>query len=666
MLTSADGIHFERPSLGLVEAEGHRYNNILLRGYVGHNFCVFLDSQAPPEQRFKAVGGSSKNNLHGFSSADGLQWMPVCEARWIFPAPSTRSTPCGTHTRAAIASSVAIWTKPRARYPRHQAAHPTTSSTGAPIPHRYADGVPLEHFYTNATVPCPGAEHILLSFPMRFVPELRKDIAGWTTRRAAYLTVFMTSRNGTDWDRTFMSWLRPGPDRRNWTHRNQTLLGIVATAPDEWSLYASSHYGWSSNCLQRLTYAPGVSPHLTPAIVAANAHEAATRWCTLHLNYATSAVGSIRVEVLNAEGAAIEGFALEDAEPLYGDALDAPWPTDFSALQGQIVRLRFVSGRRPVLYSFDLSYDLDLPPHIRHPARLAALFPLQSALYGNWQTAYRQLQHMDADLLPVGGDLTRDGSIHDFELAKAKEEFDALPYPYYAIPGNMDTGNKPTAIPGATGRDDPRPKRHRRTLDNCPLFRSLPVDLRPQRGPLHRPLRGDCWLGLAARARMWDFLENCPPRPLPSTTSLLMHYALFVDALDEPSWDITKEDEYHSWHFTIDNLHRQRLFAACKKTGVEIVSLATSTAAAPANRRWHSLLPLRRDRHAPVAGPLCGRRPAPGLYRFDVSDDGIRDTFIPLAGNLQPQEPTDPADTRSPKNETTPWLRNRKNAPFRP
>ena len=76
----------------------------------------------------------------------------------------------------------------------------------------------------------------------------------------------------------------------------------------------------------------------------------------------------------------------------------------------------------------------------------------------NWQTAYRQLQRIDADLLLVGGDLTRDGYIHDFELARAKEEFDALPYPYYAIPGNMDTGNKPTAIPGATGSmSPPRP-----------------------------------------------------------------------------------------------------------------------------------------------------------------------------------------------------------------
>ena len=63
---------------------------------------------------------------------------------------------------------------------------------------------------------------------------------------------------------------------------------------------------------------------------------------TLHLNYATSAVGSMRVEVQNAEGSAIDGFSLEDTEPLYGDALDAPWPADFSALRGQTVRLRFV------------------------------------------------------------------------------------------------------------------------------------------------------------------------------------------------------------------------------------------------------------------------------------------------------------------------------------
>ena len=158
--------------------------------------------------------------------------------------------------------------------------------------------------------------------------------------------VFMTSRNGVDWERTFMeAWLRPGLDRRNWTHRNQTPApGIVETAPDTWSLYASSHYGWSSNRLQRLVVRPWGFASLNACYRGGECttKPLALSGDTLHLNYATSAVGSIRVEVQDAGGAAIKGFALEDATPLYGDALDAPWPTDFSSLTGQTVRLRFV------------------------------------------------------------------------------------------------------------------------------------------------------------------------------------------------------------------------------------------------------------------------------------------------------------------------------------
>ena len=350
LLTSADGIHFERPSLGLVEADGSRDNNLLLRGYVGHNFCVCVDPQAPPEQRFKAVGGSSKNNLQGFSSPDGLQWTPVREGPLDISG-------------AFDSVNVPLWDPHAGCYRLFSRYLDETTGTGIraiqsctsddfvhwsePVPHRYAAGVPLEHFYTNATLPCPGAEHILLSFPMRFVPDRRKDTAGMDYETGGISdAVFMTSRNGIDWDRTFMeAWLRPGPDGRNWTHRNQTPApGIVATAPDEWSLYASSHYGWSSNRLQRLTVRPWGFASLSAGY---RGGECTTRplilsGSTLHLNYATSAVGSMRVEVQNAEGAAIEGFALEDTEPLYGDALDAPWPADFSALRGQTVRLRFV------------------------------------------------------------------------------------------------------------------------------------------------------------------------------------------------------------------------------------------------------------------------------------------------------------------------------------
>ena len=101
-----------------------------------------------------------------------------------------------------------------------------------PEPHVYNDGVPIEHFYTNATMPCPGAEHILLSFPMRFVPERTKDTEGMSYPGGGVSdAVFMTSRDGVHWDRTFMdAWLRPGLEQRNWTHRSQTPGG--GTVPD--------------------------------------------------------------------------------------------------------------------------------------------------------------------------------------------------------------------------------------------------------------------------------------------------------------------------------------------------------------------------------------------------------------------------------------------------
>ena len=81
LAVSTDGIHFTQPELGLVEFNGTRKNNVLIQGHESHNFCVFLDANpdAAPEQRFKAVGGTGRSNLHGFASPDGLRWTPVKE-----------------------------------------------------------------------------------------------------------------------------------------------------------------------------------------------------------------------------------------------------------------------------------------------------------------------------------------------------------------------------------------------------------------------------------------------------------------------------------------------------------------------------------------------------------------------------------------------------------
>lgn len=352
ILSSEDGIHFERPSLGLVESEGSKNNNIFYRGYAAHNFCVFRDDNpaAAPEQRFKAVGGSGKNNLHGFVSADGIHWQPVQEGPLDI-------------TGAFDSLNVPLW-DPHAgcyrifsRYfeeidgERIRAIQSCTSDDfihwTPPAPHVYDDGIPLEHFYTNATLPCPGAEHILLSFPMRFVPERTKNTEGMDYPGNGISDgVFMTSRDGVHWDRTFMeAWLRPGTDQRNWTHRNQTpAVGLVETAPDEWSMYAAANYGWNTNALQRLT----IRPHGFASVRAGyDGGEVVTKpftftGDTLFLNYATSAVGSISIEVQDTEGNHIEGLTTPE---MFGDHLDTPvtWnnAADLSRLTSNPIRLKF-------------------------------------------------------------------------------------------------------------------------------------------------------------------------------------------------------------------------------------------------------------------------------------------------------------------------------------
>ena len=54
--TSTDGYRWTRPELGQVEFDGSSANNLLRNGIRGAT-GVFIDPQAPPEERFKAMGG---------------------------------------------------------------------------------------------------------------------------------------------------------------------------------------------------------------------------------------------------------------------------------------------------------------------------------------------------------------------------------------------------------------------------------------------------------------------------------------------------------------------------------------------------------------------------------------------------------------------------------
>ena len=69
-------------------------------------------------------------------------------------------------------------------------------------------------------------------------------------------------------------------------------------------------------------------------------------------------------------------------------------------------------------------------------------YRFQPAWNENWRTAREQIVDLNPEFLIVGGDLTRDGKDHRFELEQIKTDLDSLPFPYYAIPGNHDVGKK--------------------------------------------------------------------------------------------------------------------------------------------------------------------------------------------------------------------------------
>ena len=75
---------------------------------------------------------------------------------------------------------------------------------------------------------------------------------------------------------------------------------------------------------------------------------------SLSMTFLNSAIGSLRVEIQDADGKPIPGYTLDDSNDLYGDtvARNAIWKNnpDLGALAGKPVRLRFVM-RDADLYS---------------------------------------------------------------------------------------------------------------------------------------------------------------------------------------------------------------------------------------------------------------------------------------------------------------------------
>ena len=381
---SRDGITFTKPMLGLHEYNGSKQNNIIWSGVGTHNFAPFLDKRAdcPPESRYKALGGQAhEGGLFAFHSADGLHWSLM------------RDEPVVTEG-AFDSQNLAFWDARAGVYRayfRTFTAGITTGKVWQPAGYRairtaisrdfltweqeadltYKDS-PAEHLYTNQIAPYVRAPHILIGFPTRYVergwsdamralPELehREQRAAAHLRYGTALTegLLMASRDGVHFERWNEAFLRPGPERPDtWLygqqyiawHAVETAAALPGASP-ELSLYATegSWHG-QGNALRRHTLR-------LDGFVSVNASRQGGELITrplrfdgsrLLLNFATSAAGSVRVELQDTQGRPIPGFTLDDCPEHFGDTVEraVTWNSgsDVGRLAGQPIRVRFV------------------------------------------------------------------------------------------------------------------------------------------------------------------------------------------------------------------------------------------------------------------------------------------------------------------------------------
>jgi hypothetical protein len=185
----------------------------------------------------------------------------------------------------------------------------------------------------------------------------------------AELRLHHPTRDGLTFRRWDEAFLRPGPQPEGrWIYGdNYQSYGLFETrsetagAPNELSLHFNEG-SWrdSEHRLRRYTirldgfvslHAPLAGGELTTKPLKFTGRR-------LSLNYATSAAGSLRLEIQDAEGKPIPGFSLTDADELYGDSCDqsAAWrdSTDVSRLAEKVVRLHFVL-RDADLFSFQFT-----------------------------------------------------------------------------------------------------------------------------------------------------------------------------------------------------------------------------------------------------------------------------------------------------------------------
>ncbi len=391
---SKDGIHWERPNLGLFEFNGSKKNNIVFMSGkfgsvdldLGDNAIVFKDENpsAPVDAKYKALVCMEPppRTLFAMKSADGIHWVPMSDKPVI--------------TNGEMDSqNVAFWDKNRKEYRAYWRFYDRSFKNPDGTPARgvrsirtatstdfinwkeeadlkYDDDF-VDQLYTSQIAPYYRAPQILIGFPTRYTErtgdesldslpnkderDIRHSIKP-RYRSALTDSLLISSRDGVNFKKWKDTFLRPGPEREGtWLYGNGFMAwGILETpsslvgSPPEISLYATENYGLIDKPDQLRRYTIRMD-----GFVAVHASreggEVLTKPLTFSgnrvaLNFSTSAGGRVRVEIQDESGQPIPGYTLDECSEIFGDSIEriVTWKqgNDVARLVGTPVRLRFV------------------------------------------------------------------------------------------------------------------------------------------------------------------------------------------------------------------------------------------------------------------------------------------------------------------------------------
>lgn len=410
---SDDGIHWEKPEIGLTEYGGERKNNIVLGHGAGGvhigqaGAMVFVDPTAPDEERYRMVKkvGEVGDGIHIFSSPDGLRWT-LTHRRVLTERPQKR----GHHLDS---QNVIFWDGRIGKYVAYGRRNlRRDGSQGRSIFRGEAadlEGFPVAQdmpvvlgpdrsdlfhgetavvdYYTNATVKYAWADDAYYMFPTAYYHFTRGHLRefkkrGVPTNAGPIHTQFAASRDGVEWHRF---------DRRPFVRLGmrgsfdwascRVIHGIV---PDTTGRLMFLYY-WASDRLhgwdrddrnKRLLRETGFAATQDVAVLSRlvlrrdgfisvrgdytggefTTPPLAFRGEKLVLNVDTSATGMVRVGICDRQGGALPGLEIEACDRIHTtnetDRI-VTWKgeSDVSRFAGSPIRLRF-EIRDADLYAF--------------------------------------------------------------------------------------------------------------------------------------------------------------------------------------------------------------------------------------------------------------------------------------------------------------------------